>query len=87
MFLLHNGSDTIACGKSVNSACFSLLHVLMLYYAEPPTMGLIISTDKSLQIDNNLLVSSLVLLIKIPEHYAEVKVYHFILLGFISGKM
>ncbi len=52
----HNGSDTSDCGGSVDSACFSLLHVLMLYYAEPPNMGLGIKTDKSLVINSNLMV-------------------------------
>ncbi len=57
-YLIHNGSDTSDCGKSVDSACFSLLHVLKLYYAEPPTMGLEIRTDKSISIDNTFMVSS-----------------------------
>ncbi len=53
----HNGSDTSNCGGSVDSACFSLLHVLMLYYAEPPTKGLEIMTDKSLFLYKSTMVS------------------------------
>ncbi len=56
-FLLQNGSDTTDCGKSLDSACLSLPHVLHLYYAEPPTMALQIKTDKSLIIDAPVLVS------------------------------
>ncbi len=55
-YLMHNGSDTSHCGGSVHSACFSFMHVLKLYYAEPPTVGLHITTDKSLIIDKNTLV-------------------------------
>ncbi len=55
-YILDNGSDTADCGGSVDSGCASLLHVLKLYYAEPPTKGLKITTDKSLQINNNLMV-------------------------------
>ncbi len=56
-FLLHNGSDTSDCGRSMDSACFSLLQVLSLYYGKPPTKGLAIITDKSLQINENVMVS------------------------------
>ncbi len=55
-FVSHNGSDTSDCGESVASACFSLLHVLMLYYAEPPTIGLEIRTNKSLFLDKGTIV-------------------------------
>ncbi len=56
-FLLHNGSDTSNCGRSIDSACASLLHVLMLYFAKPPTKGLEIITDHSLLIDEKMNVS------------------------------
>ncbi len=56
-YILHNGSDTSGCGSSVDSACFSLLHVLSLYYAEPPKTGLEIRIDKPILIDNKLVVS------------------------------
>ncbi len=56
-FISHNGSDTSDCGGTVDSACFSLLHVLRLNCAHPPSKGLKIKTDKSIVIDNNLLVS------------------------------
>ncbi len=59
-FILQNGSDTSDCGGSVESACASLPHVLSLYYANPPTMGLMIKTDKSLLIDSKLMVSKFV---------------------------
>ncbi len=52
----HNGSDTSHCGTSGTSACFSLLHVLHLYFAKPPKIGLQIKTDKSLHIDESLMV-------------------------------
>ncbi len=55
--LLSNGSDTNNCGGSVDSACSSLLHVLRLYYAKPPVMGLQISTDKLLEVDRTIFVS------------------------------
>ncbi len=55
-YLLHNGSDTSDCGKSLDSACFSLLHVLKLYYAEVPMKGLEIVADKSLLLDNRTMV-------------------------------
>ncbi len=58
-YLLQNGSDTNDCGGSVDSACFSLLHVLMLYYSGPPDMGLEIIVDHSLLINNKTVVSSL----------------------------
>ncbi len=51
-----NGSDTGDCGGSVDSACFSFLQVLRLYYAEPPTAGLEIRTGKSLVIDSKVMV-------------------------------
>ncbi len=54
--ILHNGSDTSHC-RNITSACFSLIHVLSLYYAKPPTTGLAILTDKSLLIDQNTMVS------------------------------
>ncbi len=57
-FILHNGSDTSDCGGSADSACFSLIHVLMLHYAEPPTGSLTIVIDMPLKIDNNFMVSS-----------------------------
>ncbi len=41
----------------MDSACFSLLQVLRLYYAKPPIVGLQIITDKSLQINNATMVS------------------------------
>ncbi len=56
-YLLHNGSDTSDCGKSEDSACASLLHVLMKYYAVPPTGGLELVVDQSLLIDENVAVS------------------------------
>ena len=56
-YILINGSDTTGCGGSANSACFSVIHVLEKYYAEPPTMGLEIRTDKSLEIDDSVVVS------------------------------
>ncbi len=59
--MMHNGSDTMNCGASADSACFSLLHVLKLYYAKPPTMGLLIITDMSSIIDENLMVRPLFL--------------------------
>ncbi len=55
-YLLQNGSDSIDCGGSVDSACFSLLHILKLYYAEPPTMGLEIIVDHSLLVDGKIMV-------------------------------
>lgn len=57
-YLIHNGSDTSMCGRSVDSACLSLKQVLMLYHAKPPTKGLQIITDMSLLIDSNILVST-----------------------------
>ncbi len=59
-YMSRNGSDTSYCGRSVDSACSSMLHVLKLYYAEPPTIGLKIMTDKSLVIDKRLMVSLLI---------------------------
>ncbi len=53
----QNGSDTSDCGGSVDSACFSFLHVLKLYYTKPPTMGLEIRTEKSLFLDKSTMVS------------------------------
>ncbi len=55
-YIMHNGTDSKTCGKSMDSACLSLLHVLMLYFAEPPTVGLEIWTDKSLLVNNDLMV-------------------------------
>ncbi len=57
-FILQNGSDTSDCGGSVASACASLQQVLNRYYAEPPTMGLQITTDKSIVVDKNGMVSA-----------------------------
>ncbi len=54
--ILQNGSDTSDCGSSVESACFSLLYVLMLYYAQPPTKGLELRIDKSIFVDSSLMV-------------------------------
>ncbi len=56
-YLLQNGSDTINCGGSVDSACLTFEHVLNLYYAKPPTKGLIVVLDQSLLIDNETMVS------------------------------
>ncbi len=56
-FMLYNGSDTKDCGRSVDSACLSLLHVLNLYYAKPPTEQLAIMIDIPLEINKNFLVS------------------------------
>ncbi len=56
-YLLHNGSDTSDCGGSVDSACFSLLHILNLYYAKPPEMGLEVIVDYSLVIGDKTMVS------------------------------
>ncbi len=54
--ILQNGSDTSDCGSSVDSACFSLLYVLMLYYAQHPKLVLEIRTDVSLKIDEKFMV-------------------------------
>ncbi len=56
-YILQNGSDTSECGGSVASACASLQQVLNRYYAEPPTMGLQITTDISLFVDQSIMVS------------------------------
>ncbi len=56
-YISHNGSDTSDCGGSTETACFSLLHVLGLYYTSPPIKGLEIKTDKSLIINNKTMVS------------------------------
>ncbi len=53
----HNGSDTKNCGDSADSACFSLQHVVHSYYGQPPKRGLALSTDKSLLIDDDVMVS------------------------------
>ncbi len=42
----------------MDSACFSFLHVVHLYHAKPPEMGLGIVTDKSIIIDPNIVVSA-----------------------------
>ncbi len=55
-FILDNGTDTSDCGGSKESACASLLHVLMLYFGKPPEMGLEIRTDQSLVIEHNVVV-------------------------------
>ncbi len=55
-YIQINGSDTTDCGGSANSPCFSVTHVLEKYYAEPPTMGLEIRTDKSLKIHDSVVV-------------------------------
>ncbi len=43
----------------MNSACFSLTHILFLYYDKPPTKGLEIKTDNSILIDQNVMVNVL----------------------------
>ncbi len=55
--LLHNGSDTRYCGGSADSACSSLPHIITLYFAQPQRKGLQILTEKSLVIDNKIMVS------------------------------
>ncbi len=62
-YLLKNGSDTTDCGRSAGSPCASLLHILMTYYTESPTVGLKIIIDQSLVIDNEIMVS-------VPEFYS-----------------
>ncbi len=70
-FILQNGSDTSDCGGSVDSGCASLLQVLYRHYAEPPKLGLQITTDTSLVIDKNIVVSFVVMLMHRPSLYAH----------------
>ncbi len=56
-YISHNGSDTSVCGGSAETACFSLSHVLRLYYTSPAVKGLEIITDKSLIINYKTMVS------------------------------
>ena len=54
-----NGNDKSMCGKTADSACNSLRYVLSVYYnnTQAPLLGLSIVVSKSLNINQQLVVS------------------------------
>ena len=58
-YLSPNGKDVSTCGKTYETSCKTLEHVLSLYYKLTHQVGLEIITSKALIIDKKIMVSVL----------------------------